>query len=118
MILTICNTAFASNFTYHCNLNTQFMNQSEKNWKNKNMKLSFNSIDNKTISIYDHEIEVTYRTKLDIFKNDVRLVAMTVEKNKIRTLIIDKQINFATYSISYTDGEEHGQYGIGKCKLQ
>ena len=32
MILTICNTAFASNFTYHCNLNTQFMNQSELRW--------------------------------------------------------------------------------------
>jgi len=82
------------------------------------MKFSFNSIDNKTISIFDHEIEITYQSKLDILKNDSRLIAMTLEKNKIRTLIIDKQINFATYSLSYTDGGEHGQYGIGKCKLQ
>tara|TARA_B100001250_G_scaffold395793_1_gene401093 strand:- start:585 stop:929 length:345 start_codon:yes stop_codon:yes gene_type:complete len=113
----ICNFGFAQNFTYHCNLNTQFMNQNE-NWRNKNMKLSFNSTDNKSISIYDHEIEVTYQKKLEILENDHRLFAMTMEKSKIRTLIIDKQNNFATYSLSYTDGAEHGQYGIGKCRLQ
>tara|TARA_B100000029_G_scaffold258168_1_gene254859 strand:+ start:592 stop:876 length:285 start_codon:yes stop_codon:yes gene_type:complete len=94
------------------------MNHNEKKWKNKNMKLSFNSTDNKTISIFDHEIELTYQSKLDILTNDLRLIAMTMEKNKIRSLIIDKQNNFATYSLSYTDGAEHGQYGIGKCKLQ
>ncbi len=118
LILMFCNLGFAKNFTYHCNLNTQFMNQDEKNWRNKNIKFSFNSTDNKTISIFDHQIEVTYQTKLNILENDLRLFAMTMEKRKIRTLIIDKEINFATYSLSYTDGAEHGQYGIGKCKLQ
>ena len=92
-VLMFCNFAFAKNFTYHCNLNTQFINKNDKYWKNKNMKFSFNSIDNKTISIFDHEIEITYQSKLDILKNDSRLIAMTLEKNKIRTLIIDKQIN-------------------------
>ena len=111
------NFGFAQDFTYHCNLNTQFMNTGDK-WRNKNIKFSFNSTNNKTISIYDHEIELTYSKNLDILENNDRLFAMTMEKNKIRTLIIDKQINFATYSLSYTDGKEHGQYGIGKCKLQ
>ena len=72
-----CNFAFAKNFTYHCNLNTQFINKNDKYWKNKNMKFSFNSIDNKTISIFDHEIEITYQSKLDILKNHF----CTLEKN-------------------------------------
>ncbi len=118
LISIFCNVGFAQSFTYHCNLDTQFINKGEKNWKNKYIKFSFTSTDNKTISIFDHEIEVTYQKKLDILENDLRLFAITMEKSKIRTLIIDKQNNYATYSLSYSDGAEHGQYGIGKCKLQ
>ena len=115
------NFGFAQNFTYHCKINTQFMNQGEKNWRNKYINYSFNSTDNKTISIFDHEIEVTYQKKLNILQNDFRLFAMAdysaSEMNIITTLVIDKQTNFATYSVSYTGGES-GQYGIGKCKSQ
>ena len=97
------------------------MNQGEKNWRNKYINYSFNSTDNKTISIFDHEIEVTYQKKLNILQNDFRLFAMAdysaSEMNIITTLVIDKQTNFATYSVSYTGGES-GQYGIGKCKSQ
>ena len=118
LVLMLCNVGFAENFTYHCNLNTQFMNKGTTKWQNKIIKYSFISTDNKTISIFDHEIEVTYTDKLNIIWNDLQLLAINTNKKKIRTLVIDKLNNFATYSLSYTDGEEHGQYGIGKCKLQ
>tara|TARA_B000000532_G_C18627399_1_gene302529 strand:+ start:176 stop:523 length:348 start_codon:yes stop_codon:yes gene_type:complete len=113
-----CNFGFAQNFTYHCKLDTQFMNHGETIWRNKFINFSFNSTDNKTISIFDHEIESTYQKKLDILSNDHRIFAIAMDKSKTKTLIIDKKNNFATYSISYTDGDRHGQYGIGKCKLQ
>ena len=114
----VCNVGFARGFTYHCNLDTQFMNKDSKKWKNKNMKLTFQSTDNKTISIYGHEIDLIYDHKLKISSDDIRLIASHSNKNIIRTLVIDKTINFATYSLSYTDGYEHGQYRFGKCNLQ
>tara|TARA_B100001248_G_scaffold204731_1_gene158857 strand:- start:1078 stop:1461 length:384 start_codon:yes stop_codon:yes gene_type:complete len=117
VILMFSNFGFAQNFTYHCKLDTQFMNKGETIWRNKFINFSFKSTDNKTISIFDHEIEVTYKKKLNILSNDNRIFAITMEKSLIKTLIIDKQSNFATYSLSYTDGERTGQYGIGKCKL-
>ena len=58
------------------------------------LKLCLKSL--KQNSIFDHEIELTYQSKLDILTNDLRLIAMTMEKNKIRSLIIDKQNNFWT----------------------
>ncbi len=94
------------------------MNKDSKKWKNKNMKLTFKSTDNKTISTYDHEIELTYTHKLEVISDDLRLIATHSNKKTVRTLVIDKTINFATYSLSYTDGFEHGQYGFGKCNLQ
>ena len=95
----VCNIGFARSFTYHCNLDTQFMNKDSKKWNNKN-------------------IELTYNFKLEIVSDDLRLIATHSNKNVINTLVIDKSINFATYSLSYTDGYEHGQYGFGKCNLQ
>jgi len=80
------------------------------------LKLCLKSL--KQNSIFDHEIESTYQKKLDILSNDHRIFAIAMDKSKTKTLIIDKKNNFATYSISYTDGDRHGQYGIGKCKLQ
>jgi len=114
----VCNVGFARSFIYHCNLDTQFMNKDSKKWNNKNMKFTFKSTDNKTISIYNHGIELTYNFKLEIVSDDLRLIATHSNKNAITTLVIDKSINFATYSLSYTDGYEHGQYGFGKCNLQ
>ena len=65
VILMFSNFGFAQNFTYHCKLDTQFMNKGETIWRNKFINFSFKSTDNKTISIFDHEIEVTYKKKLD-----------------------------------------------------
>tara|TARA_Y100000996_G_C22114872_1_gene475558 strand:- start:115 stop:471 length:357 start_codon:yes stop_codon:yes gene_type:complete len=118
MGLMVCNVGFARSFTYHCNIDTQFMNKDSKKWNNKIMKFTFKSTDNKTISTYNHGIELTYNHKLDIVSDDLRLIATHTNKDIIRTLVIDKSINFATYSLSYTDGYEHGQYGFGKCNLQ
>tara|TARA_B100001964_G_C13723689_1_gene375718 strand:- start:68 stop:274 length:207 start_codon:yes stop_codon:yes gene_type:complete len=68
--------------------------------------------------MYDHEIKVTYSEKLDIILENSQLVAMYSDSSKIKTLVIDRLNSYGTYSISYTDGYAHGQYGTGECILQ
>ena len=113
-----CNVGFAENFIYRCNFDTQYKNKDAIEWKNKNISFTFKSINNETISIYDHEIKVTYSGKLDIILENTQLVAMYSDTSMIKTLVIDKLNSYGTYSISYIDGGAHGQYGIGKCILQ
>jgi hypothetical protein len=115
LLLIFCNVGFAKNYKYICNLDTQFINKEDDKWINKNMKLTFSSNNNETISIFDHEIDLSYSKKLDVMIDDDQILAVSFEENSIDILVIDRLNDTATYSLSYIDGYNHGQYGFGKC---
>ena len=68
--------------------------------------------------MYDHQIALTYSFSLKIYSQNPHLIAQHQDSTGFRTLVIDKANNFGTYAISYTDGNNHGQYGFGQCNLQ
>ena len=76
-----CNIGFAKNFKYICNLDTQFINKEDDKWSNKNMKLTFSSNNNETISIFDHEIDLSYSKKLDVMIDDDQILDIHNDSN-------------------------------------
>ena len=111
-------SVFAENFIYHCNFETYFKNSASEPWDNKYIKYTFTSNNNKTISIYDHELDLTYQESLTIYSQNPQLIALYQGPNFFETLVIDKENSFGTYATSFTDDTISGQYGIGKCYLQ
>ena len=111
-------SVFAENFIYHCNFDIYFKNFDDNQWTNKYNKLTYSSNNNKTISIFNHGINITYPFSLIIKSQNPHLVAEYQDSIAFRTLVIDRENNYGTYAVSYTDGKTHGEYGIGECKLQ
>ena len=117
-VLFFSSSVLAENFVYHCNFHTYFKNSNDEEWKNKYIKYTFASNNNETISIYDHEIKITYFFTLEILTKNSQLIAMYTDSSALKTLVIDRENSFGTYAIFYTDGSDSGQYGLGKCNLQ
>ena len=111
-------SVFAENFVYHCNLETYFKNSAGEPWDSKYIKYTFTLNNNKTISVYDHEINLTYQESLTIYSQNPQLIALNQDPLFFDTLVIDKENSFGTYATSYTDNTISGQYGIGNCYLQ
>ena len=109
-------SVFAEDLVYHCNLETYFTNDGNE-WFNKKIRYTF-TFSNNTVSIYDHEIDLTYSKTLSIYSKSPNLIAIGQFTNNFETLVIDKKSSIATLSYSYTDYSISGSYGIGKCKLQ
>ena len=117
LFFLISPSVFAENLVYHCNIDTYFKNTGDNKWNNKYIKYTF-TINNNSISVYDHEIDSTYSGTLSIYSQNPELIGINQTSRYFETLVIDKDNSVATYSTSYVDGNVHGQYGIGKCKLQ
>ena len=81
------------------------------------MKYSF-ALSNKSVSIYDHEIQLTYNVKLSVFKEHPFMFAMYQDEGENITLYIEKKTGIATFSYSFTQGNISGQYSLGNCTLQ
>jgi len=111
-------SVFAENFIYHCNLDTYYKNSEAESWQNKYIRFTFTA-NNNNISIYDHEYNFTYPDKnLIIYSENPQLVAIYQDSSQFSSLVIDKPNNFGTYTISYSNGNFAGQFGMGRCYLQ
>ena len=106
----------AKDLVYHCNLETYYTNDGNE-WFNKKIRYTF-TFSNNSVSIYDHEIDLTYNRQLSIYSQSPNLIAIGQFTDLLETLVIDKKSSNATLSYSYTDYSISGSYGIGPCKLQ
>jgi hypothetical protein len=112
------SSIFADNFIYHCNFETYFKNSESEPWDNKYIKYTFTLKNNRTISIYDHELDLTYPESLTIYSQNPQLIGLYQEPTFFETLVIDEENSFGTYTTSFTDNTFSGQFGMGKCYLQ
>ena len=111
-----CPPVLAKDLVYHCNLETYYTNDGNE-WFNKKIRYTF-TFSNNSVSIYDHEIDLTYRRPLSIYSQSPNLIAIGQFTDHFDTLVVDKKSSNATLSYSYTDQSISGSYGIGPCKLQ
>ena len=112
-------SVFADDFIYHCNLETYYKNSADEPWDNKYIKYTYTLNNDNTISIFNHGLGFTSFTAPKIYKqNSALIIALYQDSTKFNSLVIDRLNSYGTYSISYTDGYAHGQYGTGECILQ
>jgi len=117
IFLFFSSFSIANTFNYHCNLNVVFKNSDSYKWDDKYTKFTFTIYDNDILKIYDHEINLTYYDEF-IISSEKPLVAIYANDTEVSTIVIDTYTGQTTYSISYVDGIDHGQYSIGKCIKQ
>ena len=116
LLILSCPPVLAKDLVYHCNLETYYTNDGNE-WFNKKIRYTF-TFSNNSVSIYDHEIDLTYNRQLSIYSQSPNLIAIGQFTDLLETLVIDKKSSNATLSYSYTDYSISGSYGIGPCKLQ
>ena len=69
--------------------------------------------------MYDHEINMTYTSLMSVSEHNSQfLIASYKDSVFYKTLVINIEKGFATYSVSPIDGSYKGQYSEGKCYKQ
>ena len=116
-VLFFSSSVFANIYNYHCDLNIVYKNSGSFKWEDKYTKFTFTIYDNDILKIYDHEINLTYLDEFIISSNNP-LIAIYADQFEVSTIVIDIFTGQTTYSISYLDDIDHGQYAIGNCIKQ
>ena len=110
-----CNNLLAADFVYNCNLNTQYKNGIDGDWKQKYVKFTISNLNDKKVRVFDHEINQYYSPDMTIINDEEFIYAVGISSlGSLESLSINKKTKYTQMSfLSYGGGTT---LHFGYCK--
>ena len=115
LVLMFCNNLLAADFVYNCNLDTQYKNGIDGDWKQKYVKFTISNLNDKKVRVFDHEIKMYYLPDMTIINDEEFIYAVSISaQGSLGSVSINKKTKYTQMSfLSYDEG---ATLYFGYCK--
>tara|TARA_B100000795_G_C22685088_1_gene393333 strand:+ start:579 stop:959 length:381 start_codon:yes stop_codon:yes gene_type:complete len=116
IFLSFQSQSFAKDFVYNCNLTNKFKNGIDGDWKQKYLKLTFSSLNNTKVKVFDHEINLYYEpSDLTIMVSSEKFIYAAGDMfGSLGSLSINKKTKYTQFTILNSSGGTNVHFGF--CK--